>query len=505
MSARFTCAFLLCQCFTTRIAFAGSLHSPLNLTTVSRNFSLFLTWLPAPGNPTDVFYHVSYQLVSEKIWKPVKGCKNIIMTECDLTCTLKEYHLNYEVRVRTLFGTSLSPWIKSEKISYMFTIEPDPPTINVTIMNNNIYVKAAAQTPTCLTYVFNLKYDIEIWKSGESTQSIYSNEMVGSILTKEMTGLKGTYCIAARTRYTVDQTKLSKFSSPFCQLINEGENPLWGMIIGIPLSLFLLCCGLFIIYIKHCRTPATKVPNTLVFTQYAPCFQASAFTAISCEEYHKVTSEEKRDKDHEAILSPTPDGVDDYFSPGLGYTERCTLQEESLEHCSTNRDCYIQTPSRSLLTCSNTDQSSSSGLSFGEYEGKSGPTAVLTLDDIKTNDQSVTILKTESTKHGLHVREPTKTTSFTDMLCTLDLNGNKNVPFETLQIAGEISGMENADGISCDQFYSDSEDLELQSMEDLSRITDNVYCKREQNTRCTGYEKKMGYMSRNAEHCFLSS
>lgn len=43
----------------------GQLHEPLNVKIESRNFSLFLTWLPAPKNPSSVTYEVQYTNYSD--------------------------------------------------------------------------------------------------------------------------------------------------------------------------------------------------------------------------------------------------------------------------------------------------------------------------------------------------------------------------------------------------------------------------------------------------------
>lgn len=41
----------------------GRLHlaPPQNVTLLSRDFGVYLTWLPGPGNPQNVTYFVAYQ------------------------------------------------------------------------------------------------------------------------------------------------------------------------------------------------------------------------------------------------------------------------------------------------------------------------------------------------------------------------------------------------------------------------------------------------------------
>lgn len=49
--------------FMTSFSSAGRplLAPPQNVTLLSRDFSVYLTWLPGPGNPQNVTYFVAYQ------------------------------------------------------------------------------------------------------------------------------------------------------------------------------------------------------------------------------------------------------------------------------------------------------------------------------------------------------------------------------------------------------------------------------------------------------------
>lgn len=47
----------------TSLSTTGRPHlaPPQNVSLLSRNFSVYLTWLPGPGNPQNVTYSVAYQ------------------------------------------------------------------------------------------------------------------------------------------------------------------------------------------------------------------------------------------------------------------------------------------------------------------------------------------------------------------------------------------------------------------------------------------------------------
>nr|DBA33611.1 TPA: hypothetical protein GDO54_001264 [Pyxicephalus adspersus] len=102
---------------------SGKLHQPLNIKTESRNFSLFLTWLPAPENPPNVTYTVRYMLVMAEKWQAVKKCRTTFATECDLTCALIQNFSNlHRVQVRAVsVSQEKSSWVLLDNITYMFT------------------------------------------------------------------------------------------------------------------------------------------------------------------------------------------------------------------------------------------------------------------------------------------------------------------------------------------------------------------------------------------------
>nr|ACV32139.1 interferon lambda receptor transcript variant 2 [Xenopus tropicalis] len=237
MSVWFTWAFLISQCFVLQIA--SLLHPPLNVTTISRNFKLFLTWAPDPRNPPNVSYQVAYRYINSK-WNK-KNCRNITGKECDLTC-LFDYTHNYIVGVRTKFGSSMSKWEEIKDISYIFTVDPEAPTLEVKFVDKSMYINAAVKTPHCIKDIYNLKYNIEASLNNAPKQIKFKEVKMNSAVILDTTGLSGNYCVEALTVFTMEQKKISQPSKPFCHLFkdeeyNSGHNWSFAVLILFPILL----------------------------------------------------------------------------------------------------------------------------------------------------------------------------------------------------------------------------------------------------------------------------
>ncbi|XP_008573202.1 PREDICTED: interferon lambda receptor 1, partial [Galeopterus variegatus] len=101
---------------------------PQNVTLLSQNFSLYLTWLPGPGNPQNVTYFVAYQRGEE-----------IELRECrDLS---------------------------KEASDGARRVEPAPPVLVFTLTEEILSASATYQLPPC-TPPLDLKYEVQFWKEG---------------------------------------------------------------------------------------------------------------------------------------------------------------------------------------------------------------------------------------------------------------------------------------------------------------------------------------------------
>ncbi|MEE6484960.1 hypothetical protein FKM82_014115 [Ascaphus truei] len=506
----FTYAIIILQCVAAQIT--ASLYPPRNVTTVSRNFRLYLTWTPASENPEVVYYNVSYKLFYKREWKHVSCFKNKTRTECNLTCALSDYTMNHTVRVRAVSPSSESSWVEIGPVSYLFTVEPAPPKLEVTRGDQVLYIRATVKTPSCIKLIYDLKYDVMFWEAEKLQEKRQINDiLVNSAVTIKTPGLHGNYCVAARTKYTVDTVKESAHSRPVCLLIvYKDEDHVWGLVVGIPFSLLLFFCGFYVIYYHlMCRRAyETKTPEVLDFCQYRIPRAISVLESTDkfLEKYHTITIEQTWDPSASVIsLLTTADGK---TSSGFGYTEKHLMQGETVDGLSENGSTIGSRHLSSILVGFNGDACSLSDLSC---EDTSGPVIrrCLSLNEIQKEDFTLVLILTNKTdaetgSAGSEVLQPVQPSDLwhrppTDLslgqppngLCVLPPNERENVCFETLKIT-HISGQvanSDTDG-STEQLSEDFTDDEMSDHSDI----DLKDVKPQQN-RCTGYQQR-GYMAR---------
>nr|XP_030730636.1 interferon lambda receptor 1 isoform X6 [Globicephala melas] len=98
------------------------LAPPQNVTLLSWDFSVYLTWLPGPGNPQNMTYFVAYQSsATPKQWRRVKVCAGTKELQCSLMCLEKQDLCNkFKGRVRAVSPRARSPWVESKSMDYFF-------------------------------------------------------------------------------------------------------------------------------------------------------------------------------------------------------------------------------------------------------------------------------------------------------------------------------------------------------------------------------------------------
>ncbi|XP_053560774.1 interferon lambda receptor 1 [Bombina bombina] len=502
MSFSFTWTILLCQCvlyYVTGMDMPHDLHQPINITTVSRNLRLFLTWLPAPENPPNVKYRLQYRLATDSKWNTIDLCNNFSATECDLTCYLKDYTRAYKIRVRAVYKKSVSPWATFGNITYMFEVEPGPPVLQVRQGNDSIIVNASIEKPSCLSYLYDLKYDARVWQVGES-ETTYTDNIINSELVIGTYGHEGNYCVAAQTKYLIGKLKLSKFSSPVCQMIiyKDQKAQLWQLMAGLSISTALIISGFLLFSCRSCyRNHEVKMPDSLDFSQYR-CPMAAL--SGECIEKHDDVTVKSSD-----VISVVLTGDDTDTSCDFGYTEKCTLHVQAANDRtnSSQLTCYKYTSSRGLLADCQSDKYSTSDMSCEECDNSSGPfiQGISILDKVQIG-HSMLIANMNQVKPQTHNPEEFQVAQSTNLLNQLPkdislcklvgdicmLNKKQNVHFASLRIANISDQMENSDSESCDQFLSDSEDM-IEELHSSPKDLDS------QRSKCSGYEKR-SYMSR---------
>ncbi|XP_039367688.1 interferon lambda receptor 1 isoform X1 [Mauremys reevesii] len=249
------------------------LPPPRNVTLLSKDFGMALTWLPGEGSPPDVLYTVRYQRRDHvKQWEKVRHCRNISQTTCNLTCVSDPYN-NFSARVKALSAGRQSPWVESGFMEYHFDVELAPPALEVSVTESTINVSAAFPLASCVESTFiDLKYDLDFWEAGtEDKQMQYYNNMKWDKVTINTREISGNYCLSARASFQVIQLKHSEFSKPVCVLLKSKDMD-WKFLvtIAVPLLVLLFLCTVVASILCLCKQAAKRVkrPQALDFSHF---------------------------------------------------------------------------------------------------------------------------------------------------------------------------------------------------------------------------------------------
>ncbi|KAH1175226.1 interferon lambda receptor 1 isoform X2 [Mauremys mutica] len=248
------------------------LSPPRNVTLLSKDFGMALTWLPGEGSPPDVLYTVRYQRRDHvKQWEKVRHCRNISQTTCNLTCVSDPYN-NFSARVKALSAGRQSPWVESGFMEYHFDVELAPPALEVSMTESTINVSAAFPLASCVESTFiDLKYDLDFWEAGTEDKMQYYNNMKWDKVTINTREISGNYCLSARASFQVIQLKHSEFSKPVCVLLKSKDMD-WKFLvtIAVPLLVLLFLCTVVASILCLCKQAAKRVkrPQALDFSHF---------------------------------------------------------------------------------------------------------------------------------------------------------------------------------------------------------------------------------------------
>ncbi|NXM30171.1 INLR1 protein, partial [Oxyruncus cristatus] len=194
---------------------------PQNVTLLSKDFEMILTWAPAEGSPQDVTYTVRYKSQDHMDkWLEVPHCNNIPRTSCILTCVLSNIYVKVRARVKAVSGRLQSPWVKSQFKDYYSEVELAPPMLILNVEENSIHVSASFPLPTCMEKL-PWKYELNYWKAGSEDKKKYEDKFRRDSVTIDTTTLRGNYCLSARSIYESIDLKYSEFSQPVCVPLNH--------------------------------------------------------------------------------------------------------------------------------------------------------------------------------------------------------------------------------------------------------------------------------------------
>ncbi|XP_006862357.1 PREDICTED: interferon lambda receptor 1 isoform X2 [Chrysochloris asiatica] len=217
------------------------LTPPQNVTLFSRNFSVYLTWLPGPGNPQNVTYFVAYKsILTPKRWRKVKRCAGTKELMCSLMCLEKQdLYSKFKGRVQAVSPNAKSPWMESKDLEYLSEMEPAPPTLTFARIKEILSINATYQLPPCMPSV-DLEYEVQFWKEGTGNKTRFpamSHNQPVQILIQPAT--RGYHCLSARTVYYFITRKYSEFSKPICFPL-EAPGISWPFLVLLLLLLPLL-------------------------------------------------------------------------------------------------------------------------------------------------------------------------------------------------------------------------------------------------------------------------
>uniref|UniRef100_A0A8C3NU45 Fibronectin type-III domain-containing protein n=1 Tax=Cyanoderma ruficeps TaxID=181631 RepID=A0A8C3NU45_9PASS len=212
---------LMALCLLQQARGHVQLVPPQNVTLLSKDFAMILTWAPGEGYPPDVAYTVRYESQDclDK-WMKVPHCKNIPRSFCNLTCALSSLYVKVRARVKAVWGRSQSPWVKSQFKDYYSDVELAPPVLTLNVRDNSIRVSASFPLPACVENL-TWKYDLNLWEAGSEDKKKYEGYFRKDTVTINTTALRGNYCFSARALYESITLKHSEFSQPVCVLLNH--------------------------------------------------------------------------------------------------------------------------------------------------------------------------------------------------------------------------------------------------------------------------------------------
>ncbi|KAM6399523.1 interferon lambda receptor 1 [Rhynochetos jubatus] len=268
---------LMALCFLRQTRGHNQLPPPRNVTLLSKDFDMMLTWAPGEGCPSDMTYTVRYESQDRMgKWMKVPHCKNIHRTSCNLTCVLPNF-VKARARVKAVSGQVQSPWVESQFKEYHLDVELAPPVLNVNVEENLIHVTASFPLATCVEG-FSWMYDLNLWEAGSEEKKQYKDNFRKNTVTIDTTALRGNYCLNARSSFQSIDFKYSEFSQPVCVLLNhravEWKFPFPAMIPVFALPILLTSA--FITCLLKQDAKHKKVPHALDFFNVkaaGPAFQ----------------------------------------------------------------------------------------------------------------------------------------------------------------------------------------------------------------------------------------
>nr|XP_060640207.1 interferon lambda receptor 1 [Anolis sagrei ordinatus] len=257
----------------------GFLPPPRNVSLVSKDFSLFLTWLPDERYPPGVSYRVQWKNAFAHVsaMRDVPHCQDISETICNITCVSPELNNRYLVQVRAQMMDGTRILSSSEKrivVDYEVDVDIVPPILQLRRTKDILGVNVTFTYPSCAEKIFqqDLSYDLKFWaKHGTEKPREFKGLTKNAMDIDIMDWTSGNYCVLAKAFFSKTE-KWSNFSEPICTLLPEKSTTLqgaqnWGFV-AFPI-LILFAAGpisLFLWYKNIMKK--IKTPQALDFSRF---------------------------------------------------------------------------------------------------------------------------------------------------------------------------------------------------------------------------------------------
>ncbi|XP_069478786.1 interferon lambda receptor 1 [Ambystoma mexicanum] len=249
---------------------AGQLQEPpRNVTFHTKNFTVFIKWLPGLGYPEGVRYSVNCrQYPRGEEWIPVERCQNITKRDCNITCCFEnDTYSKYRVRVCARVGAHESPWKESDShFTYIHDVELGPPQLQINSSSTHVTIRAHVLQPSCIPHktFLDLQYKLECWENGKERRTP-STQFINQLVNQSTRGLRGNYCIKAQTIFSSLQ-KQSPFSEPVCTQLNMEESD-WSVPLATSVGVIVTFVAAACLFIHFKISGGAKTPACLEFPQ----------------------------------------------------------------------------------------------------------------------------------------------------------------------------------------------------------------------------------------------
>ncbi|XP_072884396.1 interferon lambda receptor 1-like [Hemitrygon akajei] len=265
----------------------GGLPAPQNVSLTSKNFSLFLTWVPEEHTP-ETFYIV--EIKSYDVWQPFANCTNPLGEGCDVTCTIRSCYRLYQAKVGSNVPGHPISWSFSRYFYPFNELELGAPQLKVVVKEESVLVHLQIKLAACKEEVLkaclidNLSYEVEYWNTDEAVRLPVKQSSTENVIEIEKSQLQGSNnCVSARSVYK-NTMKISNFSEPVCfELKAKG---LQAEVLFTSLLGFLLAITILIIITTVKVKQIISVPSKLKTPEALDFTRTIAFTQE--EDYHSV-------------------------------------------------------------------------------------------------------------------------------------------------------------------------------------------------------------------------